>query len=1297
MKHSNIILLVLVLLMPLARAGAEEVTIDGIIYYYEYNDYGYYDYSNSEASVIGYEEGITDAVILGSVNGHIVTRISSYAFSGCSTLQSIVISEGVTSIGNVAFRDCRNLKTVTFPEGLTKIEELAFVHCSGLTSITIPKGLKILGGYAFSGCTSLTTVSLPDGLESIGRHAFYECSNLTTINIPEGVTSIGYNAFYECSSLASIDLPSSLTEIDYYAFYGCSSLESVVIPEKVKYLDFGVFDDCNKLRSVTLPNAMTVIDGSAFRGCNSLKSITLPDSLESLGERTFYGCDSLMSIVIPEKVTSLPKELFYECSNLNSVILPEGLTIIGDDAFYKCYSLSSIHIPNKVISIGESAFYGCESMKYVNIPDRVYKIENFTFYSCSSLNSVVLPDGLKSIGRYAFTNCNLDSISIPFNISEIDESGFRSNYLIIRGNEIADYDVFNVAQADYYIVDGKLYNQYLTSQGWKKIGDKLFTSGMFTLKTVDLVADANRSALYSTLGDSAKYIANLKIKGSINGYDIMALRNKTSHLLYLDLSEASILANDGGYEYYTGCSIEEDNALGKRCFFETRLINISLPNSLRKIDDYSFGNCSYLEKITIPAGVESIGKGAFSYCKKLKEADLPKSLLSIGDEAFYTCESLGPNVIIPDKLESVSSSCFYGCQGIDSVHIGFNVLEIGWSTFYGCYNIRKISFNRKITEIGSYAFCGCSSLLELPLPYSLEHIGYEAFGYCSSLKSVKIPSLAKEIGPLAFWKCDNIKSVYTYTIEPTKISQQTFSCYYSATLYVPKAGYNKYSYDTQWSNFVNVEEFDEPYDAFYLNEDLILDDETGRLDGVPDAEMFATAGLVVKGNSTQELKDVELVHDGTDGATIIGAADDLTGNQVNLTAKSLKVNISVEGNRWYFFCFPFNVELDSLECTTDYVLYSYNGKKRAGGNVGWESIAPTETILIKGVGYIFRASRTGILSIHVGSEYLNFTANTEDLQLRTYPSADATNASWNLIGNPFISYYDVKSLAEEYDAPIIVWNGYGYDAYRPGDDEDYQLKPFEAFFVQKENGKTQVEFLPENRLTHSQSLERVSQRAKQRAEMGTPISPDRQLVNITIMDRDSVRDRTRIVYSTKASMDYEIGVDAAKFQSDGVPQIYTLAGGFKYAINERPMGGDDINLGYIAPKAGVYTLSVPRQDAEIEIYDNVAQTVVDFTFGDYTFESNAGTFNNRFVVRMTGGVTAVEGGFRLDGLTVVAVDGGIDIEGQLNGKVSVYSESGILLAEPTETGRLELGDGTYIIKIGDKSIKLNLNRGVYAL
>ena len=36
-------------------------------------------------------------------------------------------------------------------------------------------------------------------------------------------------------------------------------------------------------------------------------------------------------------------------------------------------------------------------------------------------------------------------------------------------------------------------------------------------------------------------------------------------------------------------------------------------------------------------------------------------------------------------------------------------------------------------------------------------------------------------------------------------------------------------------------------------------------------------------------------------------------------------------------------------------------------------------------------------------------------------------------------------------SPITVWNGTGYTTYTPGID-DYTLRPYEAFFIQKPDG-----------------------------------------------------------------------------------------------------------------------------------------------------------------------------------------------------------------------------------------------------
>ena len=1134
---------------------------------------------------------------------------------------------------------------------VNNISSSAFYGCSSLRSITIPSSVSKIGAMAFCDCNNLSSIVMPDSINEIGFYAFRNCSSLSSIRIPYGVSSIEMEMFKGCYKLASVIIPESVISIEKFTFYDCYSLSSIILPDKVVSIGEYAFTNCGSLTSIKIPGGVKKIDSNVFEGCKKLKTVELGDSITEFGYHAFHSCNNLVSIDIPESVTSIGSGAFMYCYNLREIVIPDNVTYVGADAFYECYNLTSATLQSKLISnIGAGAFW------------------------TSGLKQVYLKG------------------QVIVNVADFTHLTNRFNNIV-------------------FFVEAGLYEKYILDSDWKKISKRIYSADMMTLRTIEVVANEERSAIFEELKDSAKYVANLKVKGSINGYDIMALRNKTSHLLYLDLSDADIVANDGGYEYYSGYHIERDNELGDRSFYETNLMSIKLPKSLKRIGHSAFSGCTYLETVECNEGLEYIADCAFRNCTNLETINLPNSLVSIGsytapdgpnydvipEGVFQNCTRLGPVLVIPDKITAIYGNTFKDCTSLDSVYIGKNVSEIHYAGFYGCTNIRYVAFNKGLKVVGHRAFENCSSLSELSLPYSVTTIDDNAFEDCISLKEIRIPSMTKRIGFYSFYGCDDVDNVYVYTVEPIDIEQSAFNFKSSPCLNVPKTSVELYVYNTQWSQFETVHEFDEPYDAFYINGDYELNDNTGRLDGEPDAELNATSGFIVQGDEAQILNEIELVHDGTNGATIIGAADDLTGNQVNLTAKIMKVNISVDGNRWYFFCFPFDVEHDSIECTTDYMFYSYDSNRRADSGSGWVQVDDNFTTLNKGVGYVFQAGHSGILTIHVNSDYLSFTATNQKETLNSYTSQNASDASWNFMGNPFISYYDVQDLAQVYDAPIVVWNGYGYDAYKPGDD-DYQLKPFEAFFVQKESSSSYVEFLPENRLTYNQAATRSSLRAARRAQMGTPMNLDRQLVNIVLMGQDSLTDRTRIVYSVNASMDYEIGVDAAKFQADGVPQIYTLNGKTKYAINERPMGTDEIKLGYTAPKAGIYTLSVTRHDSEVEIYDNVAKSKVDFTFGDYSFQSQAGTFNDRFVVYKTsGGVTKVDNGFRLDGMTVKTIDGGIVIEGNLNGKVQVYSESGMLLAEPVKAGRVELGDGVYIIKVGDKSIKLNVNRGGYAL
>lgn len=871
------------------------------------------------------------------------------------------------------------------------------------------------------------------------------------------------------------------------------------------------------------------------------------------------------------------------------IVIPEKITVDG--------------VEYSVTSIGDYAFKDCQALTSVSMPS-VTNIDSGAFWLCSSLTSVYMPS-VSSIGDDAFRDAPITNLSLPATLTSIGNSSFTETREITLGattpaalgtDVFWKYAVFRVPES--------AVNDYQTAAGWINYKDQIFSMSDITDYDVTVTAQEKESGLQNVLTQyNLGKVVSLKVAGTINSYDIMVIRNKMPYLHHLDLTDATIVAND--FEYYTGYHTE-DNVIGDKMFYNLdKLISIKLPKNATSIRSAALLWCFSLVEVVLPVKIESIGNSAFGSCMYLKNIDLPPTLKTIDAAAFGNCFS----------LETIS------------------------------------------------------------LP-GVETIGVNAFGGCKKLTEVRIPSTLKYIGDNAF-KIDNLKKVYTYTVEPIGIGQETFAktTYETGTLYIPKQSKNNYYWNTQWSQFSKLEEFDEPYKYFYLNKEYTLND---RFTGEPDIDINPGGGIIVPDKPGLPPQDADTIHikgDGKNWASIIANA--------NLNAKGLYIDITIKANRWHFFSFPFKVRKADISCgkNVKFVFRTYNGDIRAKyGKGGWIDLDSSEEYLYPGKGYIFQASLDCTLSIKIEKNEFKKLPNVDvdtKLDIHTSTTTNEQNASWNFVGNPFTAFYDINDMG--YTSPITRWNSDSktYEAVRPGDDNAF-LNPFEAFFVQCPKDNNYIKFGGDNRLTQTGRDKKMNSQM-QKARMEGQFDVQRQIVNLTLSD-GTTTDKTRVVFNPDKKAGYERDCDAAKFESNGASELYSveaLAG--RLAINERPEGS--VKIGYRAAKAGEYTIAAQRMDRQVLLRDNDLQITFDLTQGDYHFTSDAGEFDNRFMLLIDNSTTGIGDIVTTTGVNVKPTDSGLNISNLQGKTLHVYALNGALYATRTQDGFLGLAKGVYLVEV----------------
>lgn len=222
-------------------------------------------------------------------------------------IQSAVIESGVQNISGGAFSGCTALEKVSISDTVAQIDLNAFDGCTALAEFEVAADNKAFssdGGVLFSADKKLlrcpvgkaADCTVPSGTVAIAGGAFKDCSKLESLVIPDSVTAIGKSAFENCAALKRITLPKSITKLEALTFSGCAALAEITLPDGLKALGEKVFSGCAALKSVKIPAEVTVIPTEAFSGCSSLESITIPKNVSHINERAFDGCTALKKV-----------------------------------------------------------------------------------------------------------------------------------------------------------------------------------------------------------------------------------------------------------------------------------------------------------------------------------------------------------------------------------------------------------------------------------------------------------------------------------------------------------------------------------------------------------------------------------------------------------------------------------------------------------------------------------------------------------------------------------------------------------------------------------------------------------------------------------------------------------------------------------------------------------------------------------------------------------------------------------------------------------------------------------------
>ena len=569
-------------------------------------------------------------------------------------------------------------ETVIIPKGVKSVEKNAFSNCYELKEIIFEEGIKHIGNFAFCSCENIEKIFLPQSLECIDGRWFFECKKIKCIEVDED------NKVYK-----SIDGNLYSKNGETLIQYAIGKEESVFqIPTGVKVISEEAFEDAMNLKAVIFPAGVEIIKNHAFAFCrNLITPIEFPNTLRRIECGAFWCCESLRSIYIPSSVEEIEENAFGGCCNIEIYCQLEENDNIIDDYYgifgtwndnncivwdYTREEFRKGNFKNNHLEDFDSDLW--TELSIEDFDEALIKAKIESFYIVEKLLKKRIESDNEEIKKQSMLDLLISYFEgyyyIDKNMSEIyidsNNQDLKMDKIIESSIIFAEYpDLINEEKELYYSgklglfrnILEKIYYEYKDAYEAEQYEEKLVRTILEYAEEKQKNIDAVFSGIETNLWE---------------------------------------FHNTGELPFYLGYLPKGISYVPRFCFNQsydedcnnTELETIILPETIKSINNCAFEYCVNLKTITLSKNLENIGIEAF-FCTNITEISIPDGVKEILDYTFGRCEEL-ISINLPKELKKIGDYAFRGCSSLKSIVIPSTVSEMGENVFEYCTSLETI-------------------------------------------------------------------------------------------------------------------------------------------------------------------------------------------------------------------------------------------------------------------------------------------------------------------------------------------------------------------------------------------------------------------------------------------------------------------------------------------------------------------------------------------------------------------------------------------------------------------------------